>query len=152
MTLPFAIATVPLPDWLPWWVPALLLIPCLIYALLALLVPFGVFGLKGRLEVIEARLDEIQGEIRTLSLRLPAAIGEDLPASERANNERAIHDRATGERAPSRPPIPPVTRYPDHPEYEPERARLVPQAAPSASRAPRPDSRPQRAEPRFGPQ
>ncbi|HEX3348215.1 MAG TPA: hypothetical protein VHS58_08960 [Acetobacteraceae bacterium] len=66
MNLPLA-----LPAWLPWWVPVAVLIPALLYALLFLLMPFSVFGVKGRLDVIEARLDEIQGEIRALILRLP---------------------------------------------------------------------------------
>ena len=66
MTLPFT-----LPDWLPWWVPIVLLVPALLYALAFLFMPFSVIGVKGRLEVIEARLDEIQGEIRSLALRLP---------------------------------------------------------------------------------
>ncbi|HET9018912.1 MAG TPA: hypothetical protein VFN46_04965 [Acetobacteraceae bacterium] len=68
MTMPFA-----LPDWLPWWVPLVVLVPVLLYLALLLMVPFSVFGLKGRLEMIDARLDEIQEEIRTLSLRLPEA-------------------------------------------------------------------------------
>ena len=62
---------VTLPDWLPWWVPLLLLVPATLWALAFLLLPFGVIGLKGRLETIEARLDEIQGEIRSLTHRLP---------------------------------------------------------------------------------
>ncbi len=66
MTLPFA-----LPDWLPWWVPVLIVVPVLLYAIVFLLMPFSVFGVKGRLDLIDARLDEIQGEIRSLSLRLP---------------------------------------------------------------------------------
>ena len=66
MTLPFT-----LPDWLPWWVPIVLLVPLLLYALAFLFMPFSVIGVKGRLDVIEARLDEIQGEIRHLALRLP---------------------------------------------------------------------------------
>jgi len=68
MTLPF-----PLPDWLPWWVPLVVLVPALLYLLLFLVMPFSVFGLKGRLDLIDARLDEIQGEIRALALRLPEA-------------------------------------------------------------------------------
>ena len=66
MTLPFT-----LPDWLPWWVPIVLLVPALLYVLAFLFMPFSVIGVKSRLEVIEARLDEIQGEIRHLALRLP---------------------------------------------------------------------------------
>ncbi len=60
-----------MPDWLPWWGALVVLIPVLIYALLYLAVPFSVLGLKARLEGIEDRLDEIQHEIRALSLRLP---------------------------------------------------------------------------------
>ena len=62
---------IPLPDWVPWWVPLALLVPCLLYALAFLFMPFSVIGMKSRLEAIEARLDEIQGEIRSLSLRMP---------------------------------------------------------------------------------
>src|ERR1700743_3982455 len=66
MNMPFA-----LPEWVPWWVPLVLLVPALLYALAFLFMPFSVIGVKSRLEVIEARLDEIQGEIRHLALRLP---------------------------------------------------------------------------------
>lgn len=76
MTLPFSLGTVPLPDWMPPWLPLLLAIPALLYALLLLSVPFSVFGLRPRLDAIDERLDEIQGEIRALSLRLPAADDE----------------------------------------------------------------------------
>lgn len=61
----------PLPDWVPWWANLAILIAGLLFALMFLLMPFAVFGVKGRLDLIEARLDEIQGEIRSLSLRLP---------------------------------------------------------------------------------
>ena len=49
------------------------LLGALIFLLAFLALPFNVFGVKGRLELIEARLDEIQGEIRALALRLPEA-------------------------------------------------------------------------------
>ncbi|MBN8873232.1 MAG: hypothetical protein J0H67_10380 [Rhodospirillales bacterium] len=67
MTLPITF-----PDWVPWWVPLLLLVVGALYGLAFILMPFSVFGVKSRLEVVEARLDEIQNEIRHLSLRLPA--------------------------------------------------------------------------------
>jgi hypothetical protein len=76
-----------LPDWLPWWVPVLIAIPVLLYAIVFFLMPFSVFGVKGRLDLIDARLDEIQGEIRSLSLRLP--------------EERSL-----------RPPVPPAAEAP----------------------------------------
>ncbi len=97
MTMPFA-----LPDWLPWWVPLAVLVPILLYLAVFLLMPFSVFGVKGRLELIEARLDEIQGEIRTLSLRLPD------PA------DPSPHRRDPG----GRPPIPPAPS-PDEPPHRP---------------------------------
>ncbi len=100
MTFPFT-----LPDWLPWWVPIVLLVPLLLYALAFLFMPFSVIGLKSRLEVIEARLDEIQGEIRHLSLRLPEAGRIDY------DEVYAPEPAAEPRRAPpvvSRPPIPPA--------------------------------------------
>jgi hypothetical protein len=112
MTLPFV-----LPDWLPWWVPIVLLVPALLYALAFLFMPFSVIGVKGRLDVIEARLDEIQGEIRHLALRLPETV--------RATDYGEIYAPEPDRRAPppvtSRPPIPPATH-----ELEDDQPREVP--------------------------
>ncbi len=58
------------PDWVPWWVQLLALIVGILIALAFMLMPFSVFGVKSRLEMIEARLDELQGDIRVLTLRL----------------------------------------------------------------------------------
>jgi hypothetical protein len=71
-----------LPDWVPWWVQLLALILGILIALAFMLMPFSVFGVKSRLDVIEARLDEIQDDIRVLALRLqdtprPPAFQED---------------------------------------------------------------------------
>ena len=77
MTLPFT-----LPDWLPWWVPVLLLIPVLLYALAFLFMPFSVIGVKSRLEMIDARLDELQNEIRHLMLHMPDAAGQPVDFEE----------------------------------------------------------------------
>src|SRR5271156_6607932 len=79
MTSPIAF-----PDWMPPWAQLLLLIVGILLVLAFLLMPFSVFGVKSRLEGVEARLDEIQGEIRALALRLPghpprAAVGEAPP-------------------------------------------------------------------------
>ena len=100
MNIPFA-----LPDWVPWWVPLVLIVPALLYALAFLFMPFSVLGVKTRLELIEARLDEIQQEIRHLALRLP--IGpqevdfEDVYSPVQQPQRRDSHFR-------DRPPIPPA--------------------------------------------
>ncbi len=97
--------TVPafLPAWVPAWVQLAALLVLLLIVLLFLAVPFSVIGLKGRLDGMDARLDEIQGEIRSLSLRLPE-LGE---AAYEAEWERpAMAD----ERLAARPPIPPASR------------------------------------------
>ncbi len=100
MTLPFS-----LPDWVPWWLPFVVLVPGILYLLAFLLMPFSVFGVKGRLEGVEARLDEIQAEIRGLALRLPE------PLADGGYGEDLTH---LGTQAPrptagyTRPPIPPA--------------------------------------------
>ncbi len=91
-----------LPDWVPAWVQLVVLVVVLLMVLLFLAVPFSVIGLKGRLDGLEARLDEIQGEIRSLSLRLPelggAAYDAGWPHAE------------TVDRLGGGPPIPPAVR------------------------------------------
>jgi hypothetical protein len=82
----------PLPDWVPWWVHLAIILVVLLFGLLFLLMPFSVFGTKARLEGIEARLDEIQGEIRSLAMRLP---------------ELAYEDDSDEDGRYARPPIPP---------------------------------------------
>jgi hypothetical protein len=113
MTLPFT-----LPDWLPWWVPIILLVPALLYALAFLFMPFSVIGVKGRLEVIEARLDEIQGEIRHLALRLP----ESVHATDYGEFYAPVPvDRRAPPPVITRPPIPPAAH-----ELEDDQPRDVP--------------------------
>jgi len=129
MTLPFT-----LPDWMPWWLPILLLVPALLYALAFLFMPFSVIGVKSRLEVIEARLDELQGEIRHLALRLPelgrAADYDEIYAPERTA------EPARRQPVQTRPPIPPA------PHEMEERPR-------TAAREPRREAEGARREPRL---
>ena len=122
----------PRPDWVPWWVHLAVLLAGGLLALLFLAMPFAVFGVKGRLEAIEIRLDEIQAEIRSLSLRLPEPASMDepyLPAPadrfptdrstpDRSTPDRSTPDRSTVERpaieryAAARPPVPPAPHSP----------------------------------------
>lgn len=142
MTLPFAI-----PDWMPWWVPILVLVPAILYALVFLFMPFSVLGTKGRLDSIEARLDELHAELRGLAFRLPEPphgdAYDDPPPLLRARPapERTI--------VPARPPIPPAPSYVDEDVMEapppPRPPRLIPRRdAPGFGPA-----RPARAEPRL---
>ena len=104
----------PLPDWIPWWGNLAVLVAGSLFVLMFLLMPFAVFGVKGRLDLLEARLDEIQGEIRSLSLRLPEpGLGDD-----RALPEQRRYVEPDGYAGPRnidgsvgpRPPIPPAPR------------------------------------------
>ena len=55
---------------LPEWTGVAALLALLLVGLAYLLMPFSVFGVKGRLDAIEAQLDEIRDEIRGLSIRM----------------------------------------------------------------------------------
>jgi hypothetical protein len=137
-----------LPDWLPWWVPILVLVPALLYALAFLCMPFAVFGVKGRLEAVEARLDEIQGEIRSLALRMPEPVHHarydetiytpppmPAPAPSRARPDPPI----------ARPPIPPARYEHEDDHYEEPR----PVRDDGFRRAPPRPPRDERSEPRL---
>ena len=65
--------TLPLPDWIPWWAQIVVVVAAILLGLALLLMPFAVFGLKGRLDFLEAQLDDIHAEIRMLAMRLPEA-------------------------------------------------------------------------------
>ncbi len=140
MTMPFT-----LPAWLPWWVPILVLVPAILYGLLFLVMPFSVIGLKGRLDGIEARLDEVQHEIRTLSLRLGEPTLLYRPDEDAYDSSPLPMRAPPPPAAPSRPPVPPAAdpyRYDDEPEPRSAQARRP-------ARAEREVPRPPRYEPRF---
>lgn len=108
------ISPLPLPDWIPWWANFGILIAGLLFILMFLLMPFAVFGVKGRLDLLEARLDEIQGEIRSLALRLPEPA---LEASKGLSDKRRFMEpddysssQASDGYDGRRPPIPPAPR------------------------------------------
>ncbi|MGX9963850.1 hypothetical protein ACVFYP_11005 [Roseomonas sp. F4] len=103
--------TIPgLPDWSGLVVLVLLALVGLAY----LLMPFSVFGLKGRLEAIEAQLDEIQAELRNRTLPLPEQ-GRRRAAVEDDWAEPPPPGRTTAE-VPAqrmRPPVPPPATWPE---------------------------------------
>jgi hypothetical protein len=94
-----------LPDWLPWWVPLALLLPVSLWALSFLFMPFSVFGVKSRLEVIEGRLEEIQSDLRHMAGRFPAG-GGPVTDYDEVFPPRLHEPRV--DRISTRPPIPPA--------------------------------------------
>jgi hypothetical protein len=133
MSSPFAF-----PDWMPWWMQLLLLVAGILVLLAFLVMPFSVFGVKSRLDAIEARLDEIQGEIRALVLRLPEP-GRRGVYEEEALRPAPVAAERVAERGPergverpreapvmARPPIPPAAWSPDGAPRRPIGAGVVP--------------------------
>lgn len=130
------ISPLPLPDWFPWWVQLAILIAALLFGLMFLLMPFAVFGVKGRLDLMEARLDEIQGEIRSLALRLPEPGLDDAhalaPPGRTELSGRASQPGSSRYSGPGfddyegqRPPIPPAPQDRGPPPV-PSRSRTEP--------------------------
>lgn len=105
---------------LPDWVGLVVLVTLALVALAYLVMPFSVFGVKGRLDAIEAQLDEIQTELRTLALRLPEPARTRRPPVEDDWAEPVAAPRRV-EPEPSlrsAPPVPPAA----WPERAPGRA------------------------------
>ena len=141
MTLPFT-----LPSWLPWWLTIVILVPALLWALAFLAMPFNVFGVKGRLDVIEARLDEIQGEIRSLALRLPEPVrsgGFDEVYASPPMLAPLTATQVTSAPETVRPPIPPAPQDWDRPDRDALSAPVRPRRADTGARQ-------MREEPRLG--
>ncbi len=141
----------PLPDWMPGWVPIALLVPAILYGLAFLFMPFSVIGVKSRLDALEARLDELQGELRSLTLRLPE------PARGPSVEEFSLYAGPAARREPppsSAPPIPPARAAHNPPPPNPASAP-PPLRAAEPSAEPRGQfaspGRPARAEPRVEP-
>jgi hypothetical protein len=167
--LPYAwlmVAMLGLPSWVPWWLPLLVLVPGVAWLLAMLPMPFAVLGLRGRLEGIEARLDELQQEIRTLALRMP----EPDPGSHRipvpprrevftppypdGDEVRPAAKAARGGDRPGLERVGPERAVPDRvgPDRAgPDRAGPERQAEdrPRDRQPPDPSTRPRRLEPRF---
>ena len=72
MSLEAIVAALTLPG-MPGWTGLAALLVLLFLALAFLVMPFSVFGVKSRLEAMEAQLDEMQAELRGMSARLADA-------------------------------------------------------------------------------
>jgi hypothetical protein len=118
MNLPFT-----LPDWLPAWAFLLLAIPALLFVLAFLLMPFSVFGVKARLEAVEAQLDTLAEELRNLNFRARGITGRgfaddgesfDLPNFGRPRPAQPAADEPRTAPVPP-PPMTPVVTSRDKP-------------------------------------
>jgi hypothetical protein len=58
-----------LPDWMPAWMFLILAVPVLLYVLAFLVMPFSVFGVRSRIESLEAQIEALHDEVRMLSMR-----------------------------------------------------------------------------------
>jgi hypothetical protein len=108
MNLPFT-----LPDWLPAWAFLLLALPVLLFALAFLMMPFSVFGVKARLEALEAQIDSLHEEVRNLAIRSTGMIGPARPVVEEEsfdplpNFGRLKSSQKSFAETPAAPPVPP---------------------------------------------
>jgi hypothetical protein len=108
---------------MPAWTGLVLLAVLVLVALAYLLMPFSVFGVKGRLDAIEAQLDDLQTEMRTLALRLgePTGRGRRPPvemedwAEPVSPPRRPVQDDALR----AQPPVPPPAAWPERGRNEP---------------------------------
>lgn len=62
-----------LPDWIPWWLQLTFLVTGVIFGICFLLMPFAVFGVKGRLSYLDQQMEDIQAQLRILLKRFPEA-------------------------------------------------------------------------------
>ncbi|MFN7634351.1 MAG: hypothetical protein ACK5PI_06475 [Acetobacteraceae bacterium] len=117
---------------LPAWSGTIMLALLALVLLAYLLMPFSVFGLKGRLDRMEAQIEELTGEVRSLSQRL--ALGPRAGPAEDFTPHHAA-PAATPRDLPPPPRLAPVPPPPFPPTLRGDRAepRLD---------VPRPPSRP----------
>jgi hypothetical protein len=140
MNLPFT-----LPDWMPGWAFLLLALPALLWFLAFLLVPFSVFGVKARLEALEAQIDSMHEDLRVMAMRASGALP---PAPRNLDSYDEVPN--FGMLKKSRAGFPPQM---EEPAPEPRRAPIPQPIAPvmpvRERLAPTPPPRPRRTEPRL---
>ena len=127
--MPFA-----LPDWMPAWMFLILAVPVLLYLLAFLLMPFSVFGVKARIEALEAQIESLHDEVRMMSMRnagvLPrgraaSVVDDDVPDFAHLKKSQRGYAEPVVTPAPARPPVPgPAMRPP--PSVTPAPAPVVP--------------------------
>lgn len=98
---------------LPAWTGLAVLLVLALFALAWLCMPFAVFGLKSRMEMLEAQIDDLQAEIRALAMRL-AEMPRPTPGSATADYyEIDPPRRDPPPELAARPPVPPPPAKPE---------------------------------------
>ncbi len=111
-TLEGLVARLTIPG-LPSWV-ALVLLAAITVTLLAFLaMPFAVFGVKSRLEAVEAELADLRGEIRALLRQAPAAAAPPPRAMVDEDYIPRANARALEVEPRIAPPVPPPAARPE---------------------------------------
>jgi hypothetical protein len=95
---------------LPAWSGLAVLLVLALFALAWLAMPFSVFGLKSRLEMLEAQLEDIQAEIRALAMRLAEA---PRPGVSKDHFEIDPPRREPPPEVAATPPVPPPAKRPE---------------------------------------
>jgi hypothetical protein len=115
-----ALTTALTPPGMPDWVGLVVLVLGALVVLAYAVMPFSVFGTKSRLESIEAQLDELQTELRSLSLRMRE------PAPMRGTLAESWIDPPPSAPRPDQgttPPIPPPPAFAPPASAPPDRGR-----------------------------
>ncbi|GBQ70753.1 hypothetical protein AA103196_2584 [Ameyamaea chiangmaiensis NBRC 103196] len=106
------------PDWVPWWLQLALLLGAFLLGVAFLLMPFAVFGVKGRLAEVELELGEVKAELRVIAARLGASEDRGVapgttPVSGRPDTgpTREARPRPTRFEPPPRAEPPPHTSF-----------------------------------------
>ena len=109
--MPFA-----LPAWMPAWMLLLLAVPVMLYVLAFLLMPFSVFGVKARIESLEAQIDSLHEDLRTMSVRASGGLPPSVSNFDKYDDVPNFGRLKNSQRGYSEPVAPP--------------ARVAPKAAP----------------------
>ncbi|MCE2574742.1 hypothetical protein [Komagataeibacter sp. FNDCR2] len=121
------------PQWMPPWAQAALVVGGLLFALVWLLVPFAVFGVKGRLDNLAVQLDELQAQLRVMAMG-PGSAPPAAPVDMATPPDVPVWEPEP----PARPAAPLAPEYgadaaqSDIPAYE-RRPNRVPPARPMAT-------------------
>jgi hypothetical protein len=144
-----------LPAWIPGWVVLLLALPVLLYVLAFLLMPFSVFGVKARIESLEAQIDSLHEDLRTMAMRASGILPpssteldtyEDVPNFGRLKKSQRFYAEPAVEPVMTPPTVRPVV--PPAPTPMPISAPIVP-ARERLTPAPPPPRAARRTEPRL---